>query len=51
MFILNQVAQAVEFMHEQKVTHRDIKPDNIFIKDSMVKLGDFGVSKRLEGLG
>lgn len=28
--------------------HRDLKPDNIFLTDGKVKLGDFGFCKMLE---
>lgn len=43
--------RAVQFIHEKGVAHRDIKPDNILIKNGdtetpTVKLVDFGVSKR-----
>ena len=41
---------AVEYLHERKIIHRDIKIHNIFLsKDNIVKLGDFGISKKLEG--
>ena len=29
----------------ERVIHRDIKPDNIFIEDGTVKISDFGISK------
>jgi serine/threonine protein kinase len=28
--------------------HRDLKPDNIFLSDGKLKLGDFGFCKMLE---
>ena len=34
-------------MHKQNVVHRDLKPGNFFLtKNKIVKIGDFGVSKR-----
>ena len=45
-----QICLAVQYIHKKKVLHRDIKDENIFLsKNLMVKLGDFGVSKILEG--
>lgn len=29
----------------QKLIHRDIKPDNILVEDKFLKIGDFGISK------
>ncbi|KAL9037440.1 MAG: hypothetical protein Q9214_005705 [Letrouitia sp. 1 TL-2023] len=43
-----QMCQALEYLHERKITHRDIKPDNILIQSEdplFVKLSDFGLSK------
>jgi len=44
--IITQVAQALHYAHQNKVVHRDVKPDNILIRtDGMVKLADFGLAK------
>lgn len=50
--IAARVAQALTYLHERKIIHRDVKPANIFLSTSaigdvpsMVKLGDFGVTK------
>ena len=43
------VCHALEVCHEQRVIHRDIKPDNIFIApNGAFKLGDFGVARTIE---
>lgn len=44
--IAMQVCQGIEAAHEQKIIHRDIKPQNIMIsKDGKVKVTDFGIAR------
>ncbi len=41
-----QVARALQFAHEAGVVHRDIKPDNIMVRDGdRIMVVDFGVAK------
>jgi len=40
-----QICKAIQFIHNNKVLHRDIKPGNIMIADDLtVKLTDFGLA-------
>ena len=40
------IASGLEYMHDRKVVHRDVKPANILLgKNGQVKLTDFGVSQ------
>ncbi len=46
----SQVFDALAYLHREKITHRDIKPDNILIanldpQNFAIKLSDFGLSK------
>ncbi|ETS83229.1 hypothetical protein PFICI_05105 [Pestalotiopsis fici W106-1] len=50
--IASQLLEGLQFMHENGFTHRDLKPSNILVlhpsPDWWVKIGDFGISKRVE---
>ncbi len=42
--VLPQILEALAFLHESGVVHRDLKPPNIMVRrDGVVKLLDFGV--------
>ena len=42
-----QICLAIKHIHEKKIIHRDLKSGNIFLmKTGLVKLGDFGISKK-----
>ncbi|RWS20673.1 eif2 alpha kinase gcn2-like protein, partial [Leptotrombidium deliense] len=43
--LIQQLVDAVFYLHAERIVHRDLKPDNIFIseKDKVI-VGDFGVA-------
>jgi serine/threonine protein kinase len=41
--ILRQLAIGVHHVHQKNLVHLDIKPDNIYEKSGVYKLGDFGL--------
>lgn len=44
-YYIYQMADALEYMHQKNIIHRDVKPENILIGfDNTVKLTDFGWS-------
>jgi len=50
--LLNQIINAVEFLHDNDIVHRDIKPENIVLEsrssEAKLVLIDFGCAKKVE---
>ncbi|BAM40392.1 serine/threonine protein kinase [Theileria orientalis strain Shintoku] len=49
--LFRQVMEALSYIHEKGIIHRDVKPSNIFLKfenEFLVKLGDFGLTAKLQ---
>lgn len=43
-----QIAKALQFVHGRGIAHLDVKPDNIYIKNGVYKLGDFGCATLID---
>jgi hypothetical protein len=43
------LARGVAYLHHQGVVHRDLKPANIFLEHGHLKIGDYGLSRRISG--
>src|SRR4029453_19212701 len=48
VLLFRRVCDAVQYAHEHRVVHRDLKPGNVLVTaDGAPKLMDFGISKML----
>lgn len=46
-----QICHGIQYLHHNKITHRDVKPENILLTSSedntLIKISDFGLSKAI----
>jgi eukaryotic-like serine/threonine-protein kinase len=55
VYVVGEVAKALDFAHAREVVHRDIKPANFLLSgpvgEERVLLGDFGIARGLDDAG
>ncbi len=46
LMIVSRICEALHYMHDHDVVHRDLKPDNVMIcNDGSIRVMDFGIAK------
>jgi hypothetical protein len=44
---VRQTCEALQYVHEQQIVHRDVKPQNMILSEEGIVLVDFGVAREL----
>ncbi len=45
---MTQIKNALHYLREKNIMHRDLKSSNILLKNGIIKLADFGFAKKME---
>ncbi|KAL6888540.1 hypothetical protein ACP4OV_009566 [Aristida adscensionis] len=46
--LLYQICKGLDFIHGRGIAHLDVKPDNIYVRNGIYKLGDFGCATLID---
>lgn len=47
LIIFKQIVDGIKYIHANNIIHGDLNPLNIFLNDNNIKIGDFGLSKKV----
>lgn len=47
-FVKMKICKGLGFIHERGIAHLDVKPDNIYVRNGVYKLGDFGCATLID---
>ncbi|CAI2724596.1 unnamed protein product [Schistosoma spindalis] len=51
-YFMKQIVHGCQYLHQNKVMHRDLKLANLFLDDNLkIKIGDFGLASRISHEG
>ena len=46
---LKELVNGYMVLYKKKIIHRDLKPENILLNNGIIKIGDFGFARFMEG--